>query len=708
MPKPRKPAPKRRDATAEALFELAELALDDFFAEDENEDAYDKWFRRTARSRNRATQSLPVLSTWDLDDDGMISLVPLPERHHFYIHVNHPEFRATIGGTYSIEDAELTSEVLETFDGSRRAARDVALAWIEAMDEAYASDPRVELLLEALQGHEAGIGSAPLLLSGTGADPTDPPPATEADAERIASLTRTLARSIGRGTPPELTPDDQAWMLGTPNALWPIVDGYIAACKTRRRDTDLLHAHSFLLTLQLETIRLRLERGWDWATHLVEAYQQRIIKLGQDQTIALEDWFELAAALGRAKVPVTAAFQQALADAGTPPEASEETHLASMRLLIGQMAEMVERPFEVIDAFSELTAVLPVAVRTFMAHELALSPHPVLRDAVPLMLLDGDAEVRRTAALALEQIADPETLSPDSLRRIIAVRNWVPETDRAAIDRVIRKARGKGVDCAQWPPAGDLTVLISAIDGSGNQTVIASAKTGRKALLAGILLRHGAGVDDAWCDRETPARDIAATLRSARQDTGAIEVDRRYLDMVVQNTIAAGLAAGHVPGPAVLDVAEALRGVDWQDRRLDIAAEAQRLFGELEVGQKSTRAIEASLLRSGAWDDDIAETWCEEGADVRAAIADGPDEDDAAAARQVLDVILPGVRMKWAEHFLLLALWARAAKAPAQRTRWADYAILAQALCGDRPLSEIPVMQAIAERSVEAAEAGPW
>ena len=622
--------------------------------------------------------------------------------------MNHTAFRATIAGNYSIEDAELTNEVLETFDGSRRAARDVALAWIEAMDEAYTNDPRVEMLLEALQGHEAGVGSALLSQSGHGTDPDEPPPATEADAERVASLTRGLARAIARGTPPEITPDDQAWMLGTPNVLWPIVDGYIAACKARRRDTDLIHAHSFLLTLQLETIRLRLERGWDWATNLVEAYQQRVIKLGHDQTIAVEDWFELAAALGRAKVPVTAAFQQALADAGTPPEASEDTHLASMRLLIGQIADMVERPFEVIDAFSELTAVLPAAVRTFMAHELALSPHAVLRDAVPLMLLDGDPEVRRTAALALEQIADPETLSPDSLRRIIAVRNWVPEADRAAIDRVIRKARGKGVDCAQWPPAGDLTVLISAIDGSGNQTVIASAKSGRKALLAGILLRHGAGVEDAWCDRETPAREIAGTLRSARQDTGAIEVDRRYLDMVVQNTIAAGLAAGHVPGPAVLDVAEALRGVDWQDRRLDIAAEAQRLFDALEPGHKSVRGIEASLRRSGDWDDDIAETWCEEGTAVRVAIAAAPDGDDGAAAHQVLDAILPGVRMKWAERFLLLALWAQAANAPAQRTRWVDYAILAQTLCGDRPLSEIPVMQAIAERSVEAAEAGPW
>ena len=75
----------------------------------------------------------------------------------------------------------------------------------------------------------------------------------------------------------------------------------------------------------------------------------------------------------------------------------------------------------------------------------------MLRDAVPLLLLDDDSAVRTAAARALEQIAHPDTLSPDSLRRAIAVRNWIPAADRPPLDAAIRKARLAGVETGAWP-----------------------------------------------------------------------------------------------------------------------------------------------------------------------------------------------------------------------------------------------------------------
>ena len=79
----------------------------------------------------------------------------------------------------------------------------------------------------------------------------------------------------------------------------------------------------------------------------------------------------------------------------------------------------------------------------------------MLREAVPLLLLDPEPMVRQAAAAVLEQVASPETFSPVMLRRTLLIRNWVPEAEREAIDRLARKMRVKGVTCAQWmPPAG--------------------------------------------------------------------------------------------------------------------------------------------------------------------------------------------------------------------------------------------------------------
>jgi hypothetical protein len=74
----------------------------------------------------------------------------------------------------------------------------------------------------------------------------------------------------------------------------------------------------------------------------------------------------------------------------------------------------------------------------------------------------------------------------------------------------------------------------------------------------------------------------------------------------------------------------------------------------------------------------------------------------------VLAEVLPAQRGAWAERFLLMALWARAAKAPAARGRFTDFAILAHALSSEAPLADIPIMKAIADRSVFAARAGVW
>ena len=138
-----------------------------------------------------------------------------------------------------------------------------------------------------------------------------------------------------------------------------------------------------------------------------------------------------------------------------------------------------ENPFMVVEGLAETGALMPTDLRAFMTHELGMSPHAVMREAVPLLLLDPELAVRQAAAAVLDQIAGPETFSSVMLRRTLLIRNWVPEAEREAIDRLARKARVKGVACAQWAPTPALAIHGSLVDGSGAQSLLLTTPAGR-------------------------------------------------------------------------------------------------------------------------------------------------------------------------------------------------------------------------------------
>jgi hypothetical protein len=353
-----------------------------------------------------------------------------------------------------------------------------------------------------------------------------------------------------------------------------------------------------------------------------------------------------------------------------------------------------------------------------MAHELALSPHEVMRDVVPLMLLDPDAEVRHAAALALEQTAVPETLSPVALRRAIALRNWIPEADRGALDQAIRKARIKGVEPAQWTAGPELAQRASPVDGSGAQSVLFASRSGRSGLFAGLLLKQEFGIRDAWCQRDLARREIASMTAEMQRKVPVPEVDRGYIDLAVQHAIAMGVAGQHLPDPALLEIAEAVSGADWKDRRIDAAAETERLFGEFPPEQRNAGAITASMKRSLGWmrENNLANSWFEDDAEAREAIMAAKQQDVGVAARRLLDGVIEQRRGAWAERFLLTALWARAVKAGqppplgagARAITWRDLVLLAHQVLSASALRDVPVMVEIAERTVVAARSGGW
>jgi hypothetical protein len=164
---------------------------------------------------------------------------------------------------------------------------------------------------------------------------------------------------------------------------------------------------------------------------------------------------------------------------------------------------------------------------------------------------------------------------------------------------------------------------------------------------------------------------------------------------------------GHLPQATMIEIAEIIGATDWKDRGLDVAAETERLFDGLDAGLQSRGAIAASLQRSGEWiaDDESMQSWFEDDAAIRALVESRPRLKPELAVRQALEEVLPSRREAWAERLLLQALWLQAGSCD-DAARWQDCVVLAHELMAGYPLTELPAMLAIAERSISAARVG--
>ena len=542
-----------------------------------------------------------------------------------------------------------------------------------------------------------------------------PPPPTQADVRRVKALVRTAAKEVRLYGAPSLELASTAWLESRPQSLWPLLDAAVAASTARRRDEALISAGRWLLANQLELIRYRLERGHDWARVMLDAYPQKMIALAQAKTLPEADWHELVNLLTIAKVPtppeVIEALAQAAAKAAPDAAPSQGEIPRQVRGLLDEIGSSADDPFMVVETLAEISALMPAELRGYIAHELGLSPHAVLREAVPLLLLDHEPAVRQAAAAVLEQIAGPQRLSPVMLRRTLLVRNWVPPAEREAIDRLVRKARLKGVVRAQWAAVPALAIHCSMVDGSGAQHLTLTSPTGRTGLFAGLLLKQGFGIRDAWYALAASRREINGALNGAQRQTASHAVMRAHLDTVVQHAIALGLKQAHLPPPAMVAIAEAIGAADWKDRALDVTTEAERRFAGLSTEHHSEAGLAASLQRSGAWiaDDPMMRSWFEDDAAIRALAQRRPRLTPEVAVRQLLEEVLSTRREAWAERLLLQALWLQAGTGDTKSTASGqDCVVLAHELLAGRALAELPAMVAIAERSIVVARVGAW
>jgi hypothetical protein len=207
---------------------------------------------------------------------------------------------------------------------------------------------------------------------------------------------------------------------------------------------------------------------------------------------------------------------------------------------------------------------MPAETRSALAVGLGACWHPRSawrRGSVPAR---SRYDCAPAVASALAQIA--ASLTPTEVRRLIAMRNWRPENERAEVDAVITQGAG-GWDrlraMGRWQHRGNRRHRRRWRTAQGFLLI---SPVGRKKRISSVLTKGG--IADAWSGEPESRRQIEMSLAAAGMDTPTLAVSRSYLDRIVAHELALSIEKREAPPFGLLQVAETIGGADWQPARM--------------------------------------------------------------------------------------------------------------------------------------------
>ncbi len=508
---------------------------------------------------------------------------------------------------------------------------------------------------------------------------------------------RRIAIAVGKGQPPPFTEDLDWYCENSPHEIFAAFAGAARHMPPRGDDEALAIGYLFLLQRLLEYLRYRADRGYTDAVRLIADFQADVIAQIEAGQIDGRMLAFVGGALQQSKIdasPELAAASTKYAldhDEGGPLPSEIGAGFAGLLKSCG------DDPFAAVGTLIESSHAMPAETRGTLASALALADAPKARCIAVLFLLDPHPSVRAAVAGALGQVAALH--APIDVRRLIAMRNWRPESERPAIDAVIRNARGGGSDCAQWQAGSIETIVATSIDGAMAQGFVLLSAAGRKKRPSSILTKGG--IADAWSGEPVSRRRLEASLVAAGMTAPKLAVSRPYLDAVVAQHLALTVEKGEASPFGLLQVAETIGGADWQPARMDFGETLAGLIAQVPRKMREGPALASVLRDSGELADleGIAKSWFEDDPEIVQAVERARCRRHAKLATYLLQTVIARRRDRWAELFLRTALWMREAP-PEEDLCWRELAIVAKALADGRDPTEIGLMRDIALRTL--------
>jgi hypothetical protein len=509
---------------------------------------------------------------------------------------------------------------------------------------------------------------------------------------------RGIARAIAKGKPPPVSGDFDHYCETSAGEIFTALAGVARHLPPAGNDEALAAGYLFVLQRLLEFLRYRTDSGYPEAAKLIADFQADVVARVEAGEVEGTLLALVGRALHQAKIPASPEF--AAATVKQPfDEKDDEVLPGGIGAALGTILdECGGDPFLAAGALFETGHAMPGQARGALAAALAEAGTPGLRSLAVLFLLDADSAARHAVSQALARVA--ASLSPIDVRRLIAMRNWRPENERAEVDAVIRAARAAGIDCAQWEAASVETILASAIDGVAAQGFLIISPVGRKKRISSVLTKNG--ISDAWSGEPESRRQIEASLAGAGMDAPMISVSRSYLDRVVAHHLALSTEQGGAPPFGLLQVAETIGGADWRPARTAFADLLAELMAEVPKPMCEPGAV-ASLLRNSdklAGLEGIADCWCEDDPEISRMVKQSRGRNRGQIAAYLLQSVVARRRERWAEIFLRTAAWMREAP-EGDDLCWRELALVAKALADGRDMTEIGLMHDVARRTIE-------
>jgi hypothetical protein len=472
-------------------------------------------------------------------------------------------------------------------------------------------------------------------------------------------------------------------------------------------DKSLVDSLGFLFSHALEALRFDIESGYKTAADRAQSVRKQLVTASKAGTSNPSALLFLAQCFGTAKLDLgeelRGIVEHLLEEVG-------ETRAGDFNVTdtadpFGFVADLVKQAdgdsFALHAVLAESSEGVPDEHRAVMAAALLFSGDAAAVEASLGWLLDPATSVRRSTANVLEDAARKGRITPIMLRRMISMRNWLPEDSCAALDAAIATARRKGVSPAQWDDVEVRQLVTTGVDGSGAIGVLAHCRNKRKNVIGSLVLKHGFGVRDAWAQDGVKQKEIdSAFAEVSLLDQFTISAD--FIRRAVGHFLALGHQTGSMPPFGLVRFLEAV-GVSSVHPELLSAA---LLLDTIQDGRAiSANALE-DLLAEGsdlAYDYFFLDSWFEARDEVDAALTDNRHTGKKREARimLIMEKVLEPRREWWAE----VAAWAAYILYQAGNDeRWQEFYAAAIAMVRKRPLHEISLMKTVAEQTVEAAK----
>jgi hypothetical protein len=470
-----------------------------------------------------------------------------------------------------------------------------------------------------------------------------------------------------------------------------------------QKSRSLVDALAYLFRNALEALRFDIEAGYKTASELAEGVRRRLDAAARGAETDPEVIFFLIQCMAEAKIDLgeglRAMVEQLIEKIGQ--EQTAELDLADPAELLGFIGDLVEQAdgdeFALFSVLGQSADEFPDEHRSVMATALLYSGEATAVEASIGWLLDSARSVRQSMANALEDAARKGNVTPTMLRRMITMRNWLPEDSRAALDAAVAAARRKGVSPAQWDDVEVCQLVTTSVDGSGAIGVLAHCRNKRKNVLGSLVLKHGFGVRDAWATFGVKQKEIeSALVEISLLDDFPVSAD--FIRRAVGHFLALGHETGLMPPFGLVRFLEAVGIASVQPALLSTSS----LLDTIQDGNAiSANEFEDLLVEGSDLVNDylFLNSWFEAGDEVDAVLTAD------LIARKKRELILEKVLEPRREWWAQAAAWAAYILYQAGNDeRWQEFYTAALAMVRNRPLDEIALLQMVAEQTVEAAE----